>query len=95
MTRALLTLLLASSAAAAPARLKELVEVQGFRTNELLGYGLVVGLQGTGDTEQVVFATSGGEKVTDPNVQARVGKLITKLHQVERSQTVIAIPDGS
>ena len=34
---------------ASGARLKELVDVEGFRSNALVGYGLVVGLQGTGD----------------------------------------------
>ncbi len=34
---------------AAPVRLKDLVEFDGVRSNELLGYGLVVGLNGTGD----------------------------------------------
>jgi RND superfamily putative drug exporter len=33
----------------------------------------------SGDSEQVVFATSGGQKVTDPNVEAQVGTLIKKL----------------
>jgi len=31
------------------ARVKDLVEIKGFRSNPLSGYGLVVGLQGTGD----------------------------------------------
>lgn len=35
--------------AAAPIRLKDLVEFDGVRGNDLLGYGLVVGLNGTGD----------------------------------------------
>jgi flagellar P-ring protein precursor FlgI len=42
----------AAAAAAAPAatvRIKELAAVQGVRSNSLLGYGLVVGLDGTGD----------------------------------------------
>src|SRR4051812_44513476 len=39
----------------APVRIKELVEVQGVRENVLYGYGLVVGLAGTGDTERVFF----------------------------------------
>jgi flagellar P-ring protein precursor FlgI len=42
----------AGAAAAAPAstqRIKELAAVQGVRSNQLLGYGLVVGLDGTGD----------------------------------------------
>jgi len=37
------------SAAAAPVRLKDLVEFDGVRGNDLVGYGLVVGLNGTGD----------------------------------------------
>ncbi|WP_272911502.1 flagellar basal body P-ring protein FlgI [Loktanella sp. M215] len=36
-------------ATAAPIRLKDLVEFDGVRTNDLVGYGLVVGLNGTGD----------------------------------------------
>ncbi|WP_373354973.1 flagellar basal body P-ring protein FlgI [Pseudoroseicyclus sp. CXY001] len=36
-------------AEAAPVRLKDLVEFDGVRSNDLLGYGLVVGLNGTGD----------------------------------------------
>ena len=31
-------------------RIKELASVQGVRQNQLIGYGLVVGLNGTGDT---------------------------------------------
>lgn len=40
---------LASQAAAGPVRLKDLVEFDGVRGNDLVGYGLVVGLNGTGD----------------------------------------------
>ena len=40
---------MAASAAAAPVRLKDLVEFDGVRGNDLVGYGLVVGLNGTGD----------------------------------------------
>jgi flagellar P-ring protein precursor FlgI len=42
-------------AAAAPVRVKELVDIQGVRSNALFGYGLVVGLAGTGDSEMVYF----------------------------------------
>ena len=34
---------------ASPARIKDLVEVDGVRGNDLLGYGLVVGLNNSGD----------------------------------------------
>ena len=38
-----------SVASATPIRIKDLVEFDGVRTNDLVGYGLVVGLNGTGD----------------------------------------------
>ena len=39
-----------------PARLKDLVGIEGIRDNQLVGYGLVVGLNGTGDKRQTVFS---------------------------------------
>jgi|GEM_PF-2480757 len=36
-------------AQASPIRIKDLVEFDGVRGNDLVGYGLVVGLNGTGD----------------------------------------------
>ena len=32
-------------------RVKDLTQLQGVRTNQLVGYGLVVGLDGTGDRD--------------------------------------------
>lgn len=49
-----LVLLIPASAAT---RLKDLVSIEGVRDNQLLGYGLVVGLAGTGDKQQTLFAT--------------------------------------
>lgn len=41
----------------APARpLHSLVDVEGMRENQLIGYGLVVGLQGSGDSSQIRFS---------------------------------------
>ena len=53
--------LLAASLLCAPyldagTRLKELVSIEGARDNQLLGYGLVVGLAGTGDRRQTIFS---------------------------------------
>jgi len=45
----LFCLLLPGVVQAAPIRLKDLVEFDGVRGNDLVGYGLVVGLNGTGD----------------------------------------------
>ena len=44
-----LLLLVPTGASAAPSRIKDLVDVEGVRENQLVGYGLVVGLNGTGD----------------------------------------------
>src|SRR3982751_1333080 len=38
------------------ARLKDLVSIEGVRENQLIGYGLVVGLAGTGDRRQAMFS---------------------------------------
>jgi flagellar P-ring protein precursor FlgI len=51
-------LLLAPHRAQAATRIKEVAAVQGVRANQLTGYGLVVGLDGTGDqTTQTPFTT--------------------------------------
>ena len=51
-----IALLLAVSTAARAERVKDLASVQGVRNNQLIGYGLVVGLDGTGDqTSQAPF----------------------------------------
>ena len=49
-------LLFAPAPAPAAARLKELVTLEGVRDNQLIGYGLVVGLNKTGDRLQTVFS---------------------------------------
>ena len=46
---ALLILLGTVPSRAAEVRIKDIVDVQGVRSNQLIGYGLVVGLHGTGD----------------------------------------------
>jgi flagellar P-ring protein precursor FlgI len=51
-------LVLACAGTAHAERLKDLVQIQGVRDNPLIGYGLVVGLDGTGDqTTQTPFTT--------------------------------------
>ena len=50
-----LVLLLGLNASAWADRVKDLASVAAGRTNQLIGYGLVVGLQGTGDGSDVSF----------------------------------------
>ncbi len=62
-----LVLLLAGPLAAAT-RLKELAAIEGVRENQLIGYGIVVGLAGTGDRQQTIFPV---QSLT--NMLARMG----------------------
>src|SRR6266545_3080491 len=52
---ALCASLLVPTKAAQASRIAELCDVRGVRPNQLIGYGLVVGLGGTGDTGQARF----------------------------------------
>jgi flagellar P-ring protein precursor FlgI len=55
---ALNTAAFASDTPAAPprqARIKDISSIEGIRDNQLVGYGIVVGLLGTGDSQQTTF----------------------------------------
>src|SRR6201987_4261464 len=47
--------LTASSPEMRRARIKDVATIEGIRDNQLVGYGIVVGLRGTGDSSQTVF----------------------------------------
>jgi flagellar P-ring protein precursor FlgI len=53
------------------ARLKDLASIDGVRDNLLVGYGLVVGLRGTGDRQQTLFSVQ-----TLANVLERMGVIV-------------------
>ena len=46
-------------------RIKDITSVAGARPNQLMGYGLVVGLQGTGDKDKISFTAQSLKKVLD------------------------------
>jgi flagellar P-ring protein precursor FlgI len=50
---------------------RDITTVQGVRDNPLVGYGLVVGLHGTGDTQQTIFTVQ-----TLANAMSKMGVLI-------------------
>ncbi|HWP83816.1 MAG TPA: flagellar basal body P-ring protein FlgI [Terriglobia bacterium] len=50
------------------ARVRELATIEGVRNNPLLGYGVIVGLNGTGDRQQTIFSSQ-----TLANVLRRMG----------------------
>lgn len=45
----------AQSPTAPTVRLKDIAQIRGVRSNQLIGYGLVVGLEGTGDSSGALF----------------------------------------
>jgi flagellar P-ring protein FlgI len=51
-----IALILLFAMAAPAARLKDIVDIEGVRENQLVGYGIVVGLAGKGDSQQTVFS---------------------------------------
>jgi len=54
------TLILAvvgTAAAAQTVRIKDIATIEGVRSNQLVGYGLVVGLEGSGDSQQTLFTS--------------------------------------
>jgi flagellar P-ring protein precursor FlgI len=51
----LMSLLLLAASSASAARLKDIADIEGVRGNQLIGYGLVVGLEGTGDKRGAAF----------------------------------------
>jgi flagellar P-ring protein FlgI len=58
--RVFLAICLAFTSAAQAARIKEVAAIEGVRGNQLTGFGLVVGLDGTGDqTTQMPYTTQG------------------------------------
>ncbi len=59
LAAALTAVALLSAVDSSATRIKDLASVQGVRDNQLIGYGLVVGLNGTGDGNQAAFTTRG------------------------------------
>ena len=76
---ALLSLLLLAAGAAQAVRIKDMASFKGVRGNQLVGYGLVVGLNGTGDKSATTFTVQGltnmltrmGVRVTPDQVKVK------------------------
>jgi flagellar P-ring protein precursor FlgI len=79
LTIALVSLLLAAAIPALAVRIKDMASFKGVRGNQLVGYGLVVGLNGTGDKSATTFTVQGltnmltrmGVRVTPDQVKVK------------------------
>lgn len=65
-TLVILSLIFTTPVFSAPSRLKDIVTVKGVRENPIIGYGLVIGLNGTGD---------GGGEITNTSLRKMFEKL--------------------
>jgi flagellar P-ring protein precursor FlgI len=71
--------------ATAAARIKDIVSIQGVRENQLVGYGLVVGLKGTGDTMR-------NSPYTEQSLQSLLDRMgINVRNQTLRARNVAAV----
>ncbi len=78
----ILALFCSSFSLAIPSRLKDLVTVKGVRENPIIGYGLVIGLNGTGD---------GGGEITNTSMKRMFQKLGLNPQREISSKNVAAV----
>jgi len=92
----LLIALLAESAAAI--RIKDIAYVQGVRGQQLIGYGLVVGLNGSGDTQRSTFTVQSVISmlkrfgITVPQDDSRLGNDYLRLRNVAAVMVTATVP---
>ena len=75
-----------SAAKMREARVRDITEIQGVRENQLIGYGLVVGLQGTGDRQQTYFTVQ-----TLANMLQRMGVQIPTSSVVVKNVAAVMV----
>src|SRR5713226_766910 len=81
-----LVLIFTTAISAAGTRLKEVAALEGVRDNQLIGYGLVVGLNGTGDKRQTVFSAQ-----TLTNMLRRMGVAIDPTAILVRNTAAVMV----
>jgi flagellar P-ring protein precursor FlgI len=69
-----------------PVKIGDLTTVEGVRENPLIGYGMVVGLTQTGDSQQTLFTTQ-----TLANIMQRMGAQITPLTAVVKNVAAVFV----
>lgn len=64
--------------AAASSRIKDVVSIKGVRENQLIGYGMVVGLKGTGDSKLEFTGLSMAQMIKQMGVDVSQKQIVTK-----------------
>src|SRR5580693_6466949 len=91
MKKFLAFVLTAALASGEGARLKDFASIEGVRDNQLIGYGIVVGLAGTGDKQLTLFSTQ-----TLSNMLQRMGvtvnPAIIQVHNMASVMVTATLP---
>lgn len=69
-----------------PVRIKDLVEVRGVRPNQLTGIGIVVGLQGTGDSKASIATNRAAAEVMN-----RLGVSVTPYEVITKNIAIVVV----
>src|SRR5579871_5694821 len=77
---------LAAAALNAATRIKDLANIEGVRDNQLIGYGIVVGLNGTGDKQLTVFSA---QSLT--NLLSRMGVRVSPTAIMVRNTAAVLV----
>ncbi|MFA7347671.1 MAG: flagellar basal body P-ring protein FlgI [Desulfurivibrionaceae bacterium] len=88
---ALLLGLLLNAGLAHAVRLKDLATVKGVRNNQLVGYGIVVGLNGTGDGNKAGFTGQGLTNMLN-NLGVKVDPEATKVKNIASVMVTATLP---
>ncbi len=86
MKTLVLVLVLAITASAAGTRLKNIATLEGARDNQLMGYGLVVGLNGKGDSQLTIFSNQ-----TLANLLKRMGVTVDPTLMLVRDMAAVMV----
>ncbi len=77
---------IAATALTAATRIKDLANIEGVRDNQLIGYGIVVGLNGTGDKQLTVFSA---QSLT--NLLSRMGVRVSPTAIMVRNTAAVLV----
>ena len=83
--------LLLSAGTASPAKIKDLAYFLGTRSNALIGYGLVVGLNGSGDNTNTIFTVNSLANMLE-NMGIHVDPALTKTKNVAAVMVTAKLP---
>src|SRR5262245_11383284 len=86
LTRFATLLIAAAALASGAARIKEIAALEGVRDNQLIGYSVVVGLNGTGDKRQTVFSA---QALT--NILRRMGVTVNPTAILVRNMAAVMV----